>query len=616
MFWKLFLLVTAFWVAIEASPKDGENLKPLPRGYSFFSWKKDVWSLYAETNRKMAYTLATLNKLGRMEQFEQNPEFNAGLRVMNLNRYPDKILHYLRARSYIVEETSLLRKSINLSQNLSSIITNHNGCSIEEISKIGRVAEIFGNQSRIGFVFQSLKDRTKLYCWDDYKNMLHKTADLFGNENLDIVIDISRFVNGKPLVDYSLDRDNAKPSSIAYISEGLVLYLKSLRHPLFEFIDTINRSEIDSVIRGIFEDEILRPSCMYCILLDPIRKYFIHSNTNITLYERLVDFSCNIALFASSHYTTIKSLMMNFENLGPFEIESMNGMLHGAKLANTLTSQNYGSHEWITDVLKLHLPSMESSNIPETLFLLERMKQYEKRPDFALPIYDIRQPSKVIDYLMASRKIIQKTTLLRKTKTVSENLLDIASNPNCISKEFYTIDELAKLFLPHSRMKMLLQKLAIATRTHCLLIYKELMARIIRLIGKDYFDVPLKISTFIDWRSTENYNLILDSPDSISKAIASYLNSLEHPLLEDIELKNIYEIRLIIEQLFEIEVQHPVSTVCVLLNPIRQNYENNETTIHEKFVDFSCALASFAYSSDRKKISEHLIEMIVYNLSG
>lgn len=295
-----------------------------------------------------------------------------------------------------------------------------------------------------------------------------------------------------------------------------------------------------------------------------------------------------------------------------------------------ISGHSLGFNKWRDDVYELFGVNKKKSNhIPTLLFKLKRIRSYEQTSDFhgqIKPVFESGRSYRVIQYVASSGIIPLETSLLRKTSSVSSNLIDLISQHNgCASDEISKIDRLSKLFVNHSRISLTFSRVKDKTLSFCLSTCKQMLMLLLKLIGKQNFDTVVKLTQFLNWNSWADnrignvYNQSVALIDLVAKGVASYLNTIEHPDLENIAATNSTPIESIIGDLYQIEVLNPATVFCMVLNPIRQKLPvlrgmNPKTPPtkgirYEKLIDSSCNLASFGFDKLRSRMLYHLLKI-------
>lgn len=627
MFWKSILVIAICLVTIEAVDDELEQIPS--EEYTIDSWRNDVVLLYRIQDRKSAVSKAVLRTLERMLEFQNKPEFKHTFDdPRRISRWR-KVVNFLETVTKIVEETTLLRKPKNVSQNISDFIKNHNGCSPEEMSKIEAIVEVLGEKTRIALAVRSLRFATFSYCLDKYKDLINSTKKLIGQQSINVILRLSDLINEKSVKilyssDLAYNTQNPRPFIIESFSKAVASYLKGLQHPGFDDVRSKSSEDIHLIIEEIYEIEIHQHVSRFCTIFTPTNNHpvgiTVNVNPAITRHLRLLDASCNLM--------SLWSMSGKFRELTLIYTESLityRPVIHDHRLEFSQVKLNeYSVYNWKDDVHRLFGKKWEKNpKIPETLFRLENMKNCEHTDQFRSSLGDVISGApRLQNYLTSSIRIPSETTLLRKTKTVSENLIDIFSNHNgCSSDEISKIVNLARIFKTKSRINKVLVNLEELTIAHCRENYQNLMNKTTKLIGKAYLSILLKLSKFVNTQQLTDFVTNRDyasktSIDSVSNGLALYLSSIDNPSIEDIESQDLIQVESTIADLYDIEIRIPVATLCNLLNPIRKAFSHIDIGTREdmmplylQLVEFSCSLASLAPTSIKSRIVQHFLNI-------
>lgn len=620
MIWKLILLVVIYLVTIEATPNDDDDVE-FQQDYDFESWKLDVWILYRFKDKRAIIVDRMLDRLKRMKLFENSSEFKSKLQDPESMKRLEKIAHYIKSISSIVEATTLLRKPKNISENMFEIVNNHNGCSKEEISKIDAVNRVFGSDPRIGRALETIKNNTVSHCWRFYRGLMYGTTKLIGKQTLDTVARISDIINYYVAFDLRNSGQRSIQATVYSIFKAVASYLHSLNHPLLSYSDTMNSAEYESIFAEVYETEVQQPLSIFCEILKPIRQNLVRLTSDVNVYnlsnkEKLVDLSCGLAT-SSAHWklNDIASLLKNEAPYGDDD-QDEEFLPHG-----------YSLMSWKKDIYSLFGKlSSKHPNFGDTIYKLKRIRFYEYGAEFRLNIssndFHLYKRFPVIrGYLDALREIPEITSLMHKTKGVSENLIDILKDQNgCYWEEFSKIYKLSLLFRDGSRMRKLLRNVNDKRKSYCWQNITISLTKRTNLIGKESFDTILKLIDYINMKRLADYAKNQDNPDQVSiestsRGLAIYLDSINHPLLEYAELDSFSKLKSTIEEIYEIEIQNASSVFCRLLGSIRRNVSHlgNDKDIEDyrKLVDFSCNLASLSISHIVPIIARHFLDIML-----
>lgn len=322
MFLEFILIVTSCLVTVEATKHGvGEwEQNPKKTNYDFSAWKKDIWVTYEVSGKNSVHTGKSLIRLKRMGDLEKTNQFPKDLRsIYDYNRSA-RIKEYLGASPEVVKITSLMRKTKCISHNLYDIILSHNGCWPEELSKIQNLSKLFPLKSRINMQLDDARFETMKLCWSYYKELLINTKNLIGRVEFESLIELSNIMNNKPLDEYKREVYNPISITLESISQGIAKYLIQIKHPNLDDIYTRDLIEITSIIEDLFVIEVQEPSKKLCQLLEPPSRRFYKLSSDIgikiTLYQRLIGFSCYIASIAPS---TIASRILDNLLLASFD---------------------------------------------------------------------------------------------------------------------------------------------------------------------------------------------------------------------------------------------------------------------------------------------------------
>lgn len=604
MFLILLLVVQSCLVTIEAKNDQYKD-------YTYMKWKKDVWSLYEKSKWHNVDLGIMIEKIKRMNEFEHTPELIPNYHEMSKSKRPAlRLYFYLGSSREIVGATTFLRKYKSTSENLLDFLSNHQGCNQDEISKFDRISQIYGKNLHLGTLLGSLKGNILRRCSNLYLKLMLNTTKLMGKENLDTIVSLSHYVDWVSSIDNSsLVKRDQPASKIEKEAKGIALYLGTLNNSKF---NSINSSDSMAILKEIYEAEVQYRSSLFCTLLNPIRQNLIRlSSTHSPPTDKLIEFSCNLASIASSDmfWKLLETYTAGLFKVKPKENKD--------KDLGQVSPNVYTFDTWTQDVNLQFAKHLPRPQISETSSELSRMIQFENTPEFRVGLNNIDHDTgrKIEIYLSASSDIALKTSLLRYSKTTSNNLFDFISNHNgCSHEEISKIATVGEIFEHNTRISIILHMIKQETRSYCLDIYQKLLIRMMNLVGKISYNAVVKLYNLIDWEPADNYSSNLYDEASIelvSKQIASHLYSLEHPSLDDIESMNQSELGLIIGEIYEVEVQYPVSTLCTLLSPIRQSmyHMSSSSTPQEKLIHFSCDLASFTAASYKTKILQHFLDI-------
>lgn len=599
------LIISIFPVIIESVNKGQDQ-------YTFFQWKTEVWDLFRKVNTSRSYVYSATTKFERMGKFEQTPEFVNGLRsATSMHRKrPHRIWDYIGASSDIAWETSLLRKPTNISRNLFEIIHYHNGCSPDELSKLDALHKALEPLARISKALKDLESLTFSTCWFFYKNLMHNAAKLAGTVNLSTIHRLSSSVNEKHL---SGRAPNSRSALIKSLAEASFSHMIRVKHPSLEHVVLMSKSQVRSAVAEVYQIEVQQPCSMLCELLNPIKQYFAHislqyDEINVKLKEKLVDFSCSIASFASSS-DIIAELVDLFVDTK-------------TNVRQKISLENYKLNDWKADVVNLTVKiRLKKGDIWEAIKMLQRMKDFELEPELSAPLEDIesiKRSRQIGNYLNSTYKIVKKTTLLHKSKSISDNLLDIVLYHNgCTHRDLSNIEQVAEIFRHQTHIYQVLHSLNDRTISYCWKNYNNLVSKIGNLLSDDNFDGLLQLSKsikIIESANIESKTKI--SIESLSKEIALHLSRIENSPLEDIDTWNISEIESTIEHLYETEIYNPSSVYCSLVKPvvgIISDFLKYRRPVSSRYEDptaeFTCRIETLPFAEIIPRIVKHFLNI-------
>lgn len=322
MIWKLIFIIAISVVTIEATRDDSDTelaAKPAKK-YDLAKWKLDVWHLFDRGPKKPTFTRVKymLTHLDRMNSFEHSDIFKQTVGSRRMKR----IENYIITTKDIVRETTLLRKSKFITENLIDIFSNHIGCSKGEIFLLDKLGDIYGPQSRVNMAIQSLKSKTISQCWDSHKDLMLKTLNLVGKDIYSALDTLGELVKSSSLADFVSDQGESREKLTTSIGGGIASFFKQMEHPLIEDIEKSESIvEIEAMVKEMYDTEIHYPSTTFCDLLEPAKehlarlRFMTHPGEKYLKHrrwheERLVDFSCDLATI---EFDSIKwNIMHNF----------------------------------------------------------------------------------------------------------------------------------------------------------------------------------------------------------------------------------------------------------------------------------------------------------------
>lgn len=297
-------------------------------------------------------------------------------------------------------------------------------------------------------------------------------------------------------------------------------------------------------------------------------------------------------------------------------------------ILNSNPTLNYQSELWKNHVSELFAQSMTKKTIVSIvlrrLFEIHHIEQSHK---LQLDVDTLKRSSKIRDYFMVHESIVNETSLFRKRKFVSENLLDIIGKlDGCLVEDFSKLDRLSQVFRERTRIRITIATLRPKKLRYCWPNYRNLTQSIVNLIGHRYETVSrlirvLNESALNDY-SQNRYDAKPESIELLSFGIAVYMIALGHPDLEDIPARNMDQMEELLEEIYKSEVEDPCTYLCNMSNSARQyfsqlkqstsnelknKFERSESL--EKTLDSCCNIASFAYASLRARIWRHFLNL-------
>lgn len=304
-------------------------------------------------------------------------------------------------------------------------------------------------------------------------------------------------------------------------------------------------------------------------------------------------------------------------------------------LNNLNDEEDPNFHKWRFEISLMFGTSWRSGRaiISPTVTKLIEMSEYDRTPEFskALQLYykKFRFP-RIKSYVKDSRRIAIETSLLNKSEHLSTQLIDILTQRiGCSHYEMSKIERARKIFKPKSRISLTINLKLVEEVEFCYDKYRELYESAIGLFGEDVHNIVSKVSKAIDHIALEDYaenhyDARAESIEKLSRDIALYLISINHPDLESISAHNLAENESLLEEIYNIEMRKPCSQICELLNPIRQSISDlrQKTDTGREALNlwplkdfndithFSCNLESFAYSSLRSIILQHFLDLV------
>lgn len=262
-------------------------------------------------------------------------------------------------------------------------------------------------------------------------------------------------------------------------------------------------------------------------------------------------------------------------------------------------------------------------DIRRSIDKLNEIVAFEKLPEFYRYVSEEKEyfSSRIENYFKDSLKVTVETSLLHKSKMLSEKMIDLLMiHIGCSYDEFSKIETVKRIFKPLSRIDKTIDKKLRAELEICGIGAKILVQSTSRLLSKDEIDTVQRLHSRIQKKALDEYvNYQYDADPAaiefLSHSIAMYLKRLDHPELESIPANNLDQFEILLEEIYKVEVYEPCAKMCNLLKPIRQGVlslrktmlgqQTNFQKLPDKLemtIDFACDLASFAYASIRNRI--------------
>lgn len=289
-------------------------------------WRCELSSMYGKIWQKGVTVESTSAKLRDMNKYETSPEFLKLVKSSNDLKFTPRVFAVFKDSRLTTFETSLMHKSKRLSEKLADILTNHQGCSYDEISKIARVQKIFREGSRIETTIDKKLEEELIYCWDNYRKLIGSVIHLSGNDDLETVANLHQTIDIEALNAYAKCHYDVDPAAFESLSHSIASYMITLDHPYLESIPTNNRARCEIQLKELYKVEVYEPCAKLCNLFRPVKKYFSGlSESNIdkmkhlsklsSKNEILLQFSCNLSSFVYSslgsriwhHYLNLKN---------------------------------------------------------------------------------------------------------------------------------------------------------------------------------------------------------------------------------------------------------------------------------------------------------------------
>lgn len=290
--------------------------------------------------------------------------------------------------------------------------------------------------------------------------------------------------------------------------------------------------------------------------------------------------------------------------------------------------QQHEYDKWASEVKKIFGPHYGVSLRVQGLI---QKLQYIHRIETSANLYGLidrfsydAQTTAVRRYIYDSAAFVERTTILRKPQTLAQNLLEILRKSNgCSGREFSTFNKVLKLFGLRSKIGIALKIIRDQELHNCWGQFDVIFNSAINLMGQNQLVSAANLSLRIKHKpledfATNNYDADPDSIEHVSRDIASYIISLDHPELETTSLDNLAKIQSLLEEIYNIEVREPSARFCSLSNPIKRYFEGVkqlDISINPMMVTrisgfsilikFYCNLGSFAFASIKSRIWEH-----------
>lgn len=306
MYLRLFLIIIVGLVSIEAMPwkkKPGTVIKTDQTW-----WRRELSEMYGKFWRKQTFVESTVIKLNELNLYEQSPEFLLDIEKLDKS-YSLRVRDVFDFAMKISIHSSLLHKPEILSKQLVNLLSNHQGCSSDEISKIERIKGIFRQGSRIEKTLAKKIEQEIIVCWFNYKTLIRAAFHLIGHNDLMMAMHLHNRIDKKSLEAYAEYHYDAKPEAIESLAHSLASYMMSLDHPDLDSISVINSAHDELLLEEIYKIEVQEPCDKLCNLYSPVKRYFsgltkstygertnFSKDTNIV--EIALEFSCDLSSFA------------------------------------------------------------------------------------------------------------------------------------------------------------------------------------------------------------------------------------------------------------------------------------------------------------------------------
>lgn len=287
---------------------------------------------------------------------------------------------------------------------------------------------------------------------------------------------------------------------------------------------------------------------------------------------------------------------------------------------------NYGLSKWEKDVRDLYAESTRRNTFTSWILAkLYRMQSIENPATFKK--FDLFSRGETTRYyFLIAKDIVERTTLLRKSKFITANLIDFLSNNfGCSEKEISSLDMMVDLFGPQSRIEMAMQNIKARTISYCWDGHKDLLIRAINLVGHDIYNAIdilyeyVNTSKLSDYVTKQNYAKA-GSLESVAKSLVTYYYQLNNPLIDNFDSTTSSETEAVLREIYENEVLYPSTIFCSLLNPIRRHLDRIRLMTHpgekyikhklarnERLVDMSCDLATVRFDSIKSRLSHQFL---------
>lgn len=294
--------------------------------------------------------------------------------------------------------------------------------------------------------------------------------------------------------------------------------------------------------------------------------------------------------------------------------------------ADLIALADYTFESWLEDNSKFFSPDW-TRVVPypkEVLAELDKMSLFQQTPFFEISMMTLPRaglPERVVKYFEYSYRLHRQTSLLRKAKTLTENLIDIlsAKHNGCSWDEISKVSNVQDIFERRSLIKISFDMVELEKTIRCFKDYARGLEGVSVLASRENVAIIDNLITKIDPKILQKFTLNPYDPNQgsiemISDGIAKYMIQLEHPNLEEIPQTNLAETLSLLEQIFNSEIKEPASQLCHLTSGIlgyfpKERFDDlffagelDRVNALEKRIEFSCDLASFPYASIRTRI--------------